>query len=149
MQYKTKRWVVIALLLTVAGAAFIAISQSLQTDALSGYERRWNLSLPFQVGEQFSASDPGFTGDGDRYTIFRAVAIPDSYFSEYEQQKDLTAETYVNKVAEELKIEGKNRPDFAKPYRWRRYKKEHGKGIVDTLLILYSDGKFYFIEEII
>lgn len=120
-----------------------------RTSDLRIYQSRWNLSPPPKLEERFSASDPGFTGDGTRYTVFTAKEIPDGYFIEYSNKKDPDVETFADEVADGLKVEAKDRPDFTRKYCWQRYEKDNGLSIKDTLVILYSDDQFYFIERLI
>lgn len=122
--------------------------QYLSSDLLI-YKRHWGLSLPLKLEEKFSAADTGFTGDGDRYTIFIVKEIPDGYLSDFSEEKDQNIEMYVNEIADELNLEQKHRPDFSKSYRWKRYLENLRDGIDNTLVVLYSDDKFYFVEKII
>ena len=129
------------LLLAVLAAASLILHISLPSD-LPGYESRWGLSMPLKLKQQYSASDPGFTGDGIRYTVFIAKEIPSGFFSDYRQKKEPEMESYVNRIAGELRVGEKDRPDFSKSYRYKRY--EDG---TDSLVILFNDQNFYFIEK--
>ncbi|WP_411676320.1 hypothetical protein [Caproicibacter sp.] len=136
----------VSILILILASVFVFQSS---TTEFSGYQRRWQLHFPFPMQEQFSVSDLGFTNDGDRYAVFSAEKIPGNFFSGYHSEKNVEIESFIDRILNELKIADKNRPNLRKTYRWIRNQKADESAVTATLVILYCDKKFYFIEEMI
>lgn len=111
------------------------------------FEMNWGVKIPSGYDEIYHVETVGFHGDGERYTIYE-IKCNEILFSErFSSVKDLSTETFTNKILWNLKVPKEKRPDFEADYGWCKVASRGGDG--SSLIVIYDSGKniMYFVEQ--
>ncbi|WP_238900410.1 hypothetical protein [Clostridium sp. YIM B02500] len=113
-----------------------------------GIDRNWSIKLPNSYKEIYSKeSEASFHGDGERYHVFEYTNEEDINQSvDWENNKDKSVETEINKVLSTLNVPKENMPNFQSNYKYYTSKDKDSSKIY---LIFFTDTKkLYVIEDI-
>lgn len=111
-------------------------------------DMNWSIKLPDLCKETYYIdSGASFHGDGERYTIFQYARENEINQSvNWENNKNKSIETKIDKILSTLNIPKENIPDFKSNYKYYATQKDDSSKIY--LIFITNTKKLYVIEDI-